>query len=67
MQTDVLQMGDAVQRFSILAEQGLTGLHCRPDPTGADWREAPCGGQGQKAWAVRLPLKGPESVNLQQL
>lgn len=64
MQTDVLQMGDAVQRFPILAEQGLTGLRCQPDPTGADWREAPCGGQ---AWAVRLPLKGSESVNLQQL
>lgn len=31
MQTDVLQMGDAVQRFPILAEQGLTGLRCQPD------------------------------------
>ena len=36
MQTDVLQMGDAVQKFSILAKQGLTGPHGQPDPTGAD-------------------------------
>lgn len=64
VQTDVTQMGNVVQRFSILAEQRL---HHQPNPTGAEWEEAPCSGQGQKAWAGWLPLKGPESVNLQQL
>lgn len=67
MWTDVSQMGDAVQRFSILAKQGLTGPHGQPDPTGANCEDAPGSGQGQKAWAGTLPLKGPESVNFQQL
>lgn len=54
-------------RVSTLAEQELTGLHCQPRPTSADQEEAPRSGQSQKAWARKLPLKGPESVNLQQL
>lgn len=66
VQTDVTQMGEAVQRVSTLAEQKLIGLHCQPCPTSADQEEAPCSGQGQKAWG-KLPLKGPKSVNLQQL
>lgn len=60
-------MGDIVQRFSTFAEQELMGFHCQPHPTGANQEEVPCSGQGQKTWASKLPLKGPESVNLQQL
>ena len=61
VQIDVTRMGDVIQRFT---EQELTGLYHQPGPIGADQEEAPCSGQGQKAWACKLPLKGPESVNL---
>lgn len=67
VQIDVTQMGDVFRGFSTLAEQEFSGLHCQARPTGAHQEVTPCRGQGQEAGTSKLPLKGPESVNLQQL
>lgn len=67
VQTDVTQTGDVLSGFSTLAEREFTGLHRQARPTGADQEVTPCSGQGQEAGTSKLPLKGSESVNLQQL
>lgn len=49
--------------LSALAEQELTGLHCQPCLTGRGTQQW----AGPEGKAGKLPLKGPESVNIQQL
>lgn len=63
MQIDVTYIREVVQTFSTLAKHELTGLRCQPRLTGRgtlQWA-------GPEGRAGQLPLKGPESVNIQQL